>query len=837
MVGITFLLFLPGRAHGWHDWDNGGPGHYWNTPGNWQDDVLPGSDDNPRIDMDGSMGAIINSSMTSLPVYATVAIGCEGSGRVSISGGILHSANLIMGGDIGSSAICELFAGVVAVDNDFTLADNGTAFFDMTGGSLSGNNVYIGSGVGSEGTFKVNYDAVVTFSNSAVLGVSGSGILEISNGQMVIGQSLILAQNSGSVGRVELRGGTLRAANLIWGDGEGTIDISGGTLILDGQISELPDTVIAYGGNEQWYLALDYDSVEDVTRISVAMVPPIFVWEDIFDYNQGDSLGLMPAYQTETVTVFQPVADEDMKFNNHPQLAVFQGRLYITWTGHPQDELSDESWVFYSISSDGISWSEPQILGPDIRASSGWHSDNVQLVNYMARLLNTQAYVSLDGKNWTDYGFILNNAAPSESDRALPEGRLIMPCHGYGSGLFEDVKVTRIMYTDTPNGLSGWQEAILPQLPEINISDNKKVARAVEPSWFIRPNGELVMVFRDLNFNAALRNWKLLASVSSDRGQNWTLPVLTNMPDSDSMQCAGNLPDGWSYLVNNPIATRRRVPLAITISRDGKTFDSSYLLRGTPPAIVFEGGDKTLGYSYPGSVIWGDYLYIAYATNKENIDVTRVPWRSLVSQYTIIENFDGYPTRAELTEYWQGQGNADLQISKFPEPGHAFNSLNLGYENNLAPYYSSACKIFAEPQNLSSDGIHALDISLKGDAANPPAVIYVELSDGDNVAQLVLRNEYGAIDYDAVRADDWFTWHIDLQNFSRVNLEHVVTLAVGCGYAGYSGGGNLYIDDVRLYPGRCFGGYPDNDLNGDCIVDMEDFMLFVANWAKTGFFP
>ena len=97
------------------------------------------------------------------------------------------------------------------------------------------------------------------------------------------------------------------------------------------------------------------------------------------------------------------------------------------------------------------------------------------------------------------------------------------------------------------------------------------------------------------------------------------------MPDSDSMQCAGNLPDGEMFMVNNPIATRRRVPLTVTLSNDGHYFGKSYLVRTTPQKIRYQGGDKTEGYSYPGNTIWGDYLYISYATNKEDIEITRIP--------------------------------------------------------------------------------------------------------------------------------------------------------------------------------------------------------------------
>ena len=78
--------------------------------------------------------------------------------------------------------------------------------------------------------------------------------------------------------------------------------------------------------------------------------------------------------------------------------------------------------------------------------------------------------------------------------------------------------------------------------------------------------------------------------------------------------------------------SRRRVPLAITLSKDGVVFDREFLVRGTPPARRFDGISKTPGYSYPGNIVFNGYLYIAYATNKEDVEVTRIPLKTLMAK-------------------------------------------------------------------------------------------------------------------------------------------------------------------------------------------------------------
>ena len=84
------------------------------------------------------------------------------------------------------------------------------------------------------------------------------------------------------------------------------------------------------------------------------------------------------------------------------------------------------------------------------------------------------------------------------------------------------------------------------------------------------------------------------------------------------------------FLVNAPRAEKLRVPLAITLSRDGRHFDRAWALRGevSLQPLRFEGRYKRPGFQYPKSVIWKDHLYVGYATNKEDVELTRVPLSS-----------------------------------------------------------------------------------------------------------------------------------------------------------------------------------------------------------------
>ena len=159
----------------------------------------------------------------------------------------------------------------------------------------------------------------------------------------------------------------------------------------------------------------------------------------------------------------------------------------------------------------------------------------------------------------------------------------------------------------------------------------------MEPSIFQKANGDLVMIFRDnesATQTAAER--RVRASVSHDYGLTWSDPVATNLYDSKSKQCAGNLPDGTAFIVNNPVQSETRSPLVIHLSKDGETFSQSYLLRtgytkddDATGGIQKRSGSAGSGYCYPKAMVHGDYLYVSYSTNKEDVEYTRIPLSSI----------------------------------------------------------------------------------------------------------------------------------------------------------------------------------------------------------------
>ncbi len=373
---------------------------------------------------------------------------------------------------------------------------------------------------------------------------------------------------------------------------------------------------------------------QNVTSDSAAI--PFSVEDGLFDPSQPDTLGLVVAPGTETITVFRP-GDDDNAFNHGAVITEFKGRLYVQWQTSRRDEDAPDTHAVYSTSIDGRSWTKPRIIGGSppsaMTTSGGWWSHGDELVAYINvwpqagdinRGGHTMFVSSTDGVAWTEQAPVLDakgqpiNGIFEQDPRLLPDGRILSAFH-VQPGL-----IVAPYFTDDPTGTHGWIRGQMENLPH-----EGDVSREIEPSWFRRRDSAVVMVFRD-----QAESFRKLASVSHDRGKTWTRPVLTNMPDARTKQSAGNLPDGSSFLVGNPVESRARYPLVVTVSRDGQVFDRAWLLRAggeALPELRYAGRYKRQGYSYPKSAVIGDWLYVAYATNKEDIEITRVPLQSVPS--------------------------------------------------------------------------------------------------------------------------------------------------------------------------------------------------------------
>ena len=365
------------------------------------------------------------------------------------------------------------------------------------------------------------------------------------------------------------------------------------------------------------------------SSFATAQAQMLYIPDGVIDTTKHATVGLKPAKEVKTVTIFKATELSD-HYANGVVLSAFKGKLYCMWQSSPKDEDSDDTRVVYSISrDDGNTWSKPMTLAAPSRdyycTSGGWQVWGDTLIAFIdtwekglsPRGGKTCYMTSSDGLKWSKMqpvrmidGSEMNGVLEQDPYR-LPDGRIIGATH-FMPGLH-----VCPVFTDDPRGISGWQKG------QFEAEDIGKTSREIEPSQYLQPDGTIVMLFRDQS-----SSFYKLVSVSKDRGETWTKTTLTSFPDARTKQCAGNLPDGTSFIVSCPVPAKRRWPLVLHLSGDGKKFGQAILLRsGTPgdlPPRRYDGRYKTLGYSYPKAIVHKGKLYISYSTNKEDVECTIV---------------------------------------------------------------------------------------------------------------------------------------------------------------------------------------------------------------------
>lgn len=381
------------------------------------------------------------------------------------------------------------------------------------------------------------------------------------------------------------------------------------------------------------FITFSFASLLLSTAAAAADTAPFYVVDNLFNQKNTNTLDLEYAPGLETFTVFAPTDDTD-KFSNGAALTEFKGNLYCMWQSSKKDEDAADTWVAYARSEDGgKTWSAPMVLAESLengyRSSGGWIATDDLLVGFLncwptglsPKGGYTQYVKSTDGLTWTAPAEVTMkdgsplNAIFEQDPHKVEGGRIINAAH-FQPGL----KVYPI-YTDDPTGTTGWVKA------DFTPTDNGDQSRELEPSLYQKPDGTVVMIFRDQK-----STYYKMGAESADNGATWSKAVLTNMPDARTKQSAGNLPDGTSYFTGNPVTNKTRIPLVVTLSSDGTAFDRAYLLReggSTMPTLRYDGSAKRAGYHYPKSTVAGDYLYVGYALNKEDVQVTRIPLSSI----------------------------------------------------------------------------------------------------------------------------------------------------------------------------------------------------------------
>jgi hypothetical protein len=205
-----------------------------------------------------------------------------------------------------------------------------------------------------------------------------------------------------------------------------------------------------------------------------------------------------------------------------------------------------------------------------------------------------------------------------------------------------------------------------------------------------------------------------------------------------------------------------------------------------------------------------DYIIAYGGTGTVILETTPEGWDKLTAvmgETIIVDDFDSYADSADLRNTW--------------------------VENKAGVYYEGV-RTYGTAQDWTAQNIEVLDVWFRGKSTNDAEQMYVTLSDGTHFAAVIYD------DPNAVKSETWQPWHIELQDFTDVNLAGVEQISIGIGDGSSpAGSGEVYFDDITLFQSRCFDkpAWEEGNLNNDCVIDFKDTVILAGNWLKEGMWP
>jgi hypothetical protein len=307
------------------------------------------------------------------------------------------------------------------------------------------------------------------------------------------------------------------------------------------------------------------------------------------------------------------------KFQLHNYLTHYEGRLWCMWSQGPPVEDEPSQHVRYATSDDGLKWSEPKVLvGPPQEgyayiARGFWQRDG-ELLALVAHFkgkgafgvnkeLQLQALAWDEGAGaWKPKGLVFDNAINNFPPEKLATGEWMMTRR--------DSRFNVSVLIGGQQRFNDWQS--LPVVERLKV----KGFSPDEPIWWPQSNGNLLALFRDNGGSS-----RLFRAVSTDNGRTWSLPAITNFPNSSSKIFSLRTSGGYRVLVLNANPALGRRQLFLSISEDGATFNRMALL-SVPSA-------RPATLQYPHVIEHDGHLLIAFSRNKQQTEILKLPLREI----------------------------------------------------------------------------------------------------------------------------------------------------------------------------------------------------------------
>ncbi|QDU31096.1 hypothetical protein ETAA8_62490 [Anatilimnocola aggregata] len=313
-----------------------------------------------------------------------------------------------------------------------------------------------------------------------------------------------------------------------------------------------------------------------------------------------------------------------LKFQLHNYLLHHEGKFWCMWSQGPPVEDEPSQFIRYATSEDGLKWSEPKSLSGSPPEGYGYiarglwvrEGELLALVAFFKgkgafgvnKELKLQAHV-WDGKAaaWKLKGTVADNAINNFPPQRLSSGDWMTTKR--------DSRFNVSMLIGGVKSYDDWQA-----YPVVERSRIKGFSPD-EPIWWEvagasnsganSPEKKLVALFRDNGGSS-----RLFQAFSTDNGRSWSLPAISNFPNSTSKIFSLQTTTGQRVLVSNANPKVGRRELHLSVSTDGLTFRHMARL-GIP-------SPKPGTLQYPHVIEHDGHLLIAFSRNKNQSELFKV---------------------------------------------------------------------------------------------------------------------------------------------------------------------------------------------------------------------